>query len=190
MRSSTTYFTALTLFDTWAYIFCQWGSSEVVEAATRQGTQPQDQQTRQADGDRGLGCHCVKQQYIWYCSLLVNFLLRGYEVGQHLRGITANVIDSCIEVIIELPDIRMHRLIHRIPSYFDTPDPSYLDVQIHSNEKPQEMKSQDKKLSMIANDSSLRIKSTTKCRGSLPCTTCADLSTIVGSPLYSATKST
>ena len=44
-----------------------------------------------------------------------------------LRGITANVIDSCIEVIIGLPDIRTHRLIHRIPSYFDTPDPSYLD---------------------------------------------------------------
>ena len=40
-----------------------------------------------------------------------------------LRGIIANVIDSCIEVIIGLPDIRMYRLIHRIPSYFDTPDP-------------------------------------------------------------------
>ena len=45
----------------------------------------------------------------------------------------------------------MHRLIHRIPSYFDTPDPSYLDKQIDSNEEPQEMKTQDRKLSMIAN---------------------------------------
>ena len=53
-------------------------------------------------------------------------------------GTTANVIDSCIEVIIGLPDIRMHRLINSIPSYFNTPDPSYLDVQIHSNEEPQE----------------------------------------------------
>ena len=51
-------------------------------------------------------------------------------------------------MIIGLPDIRMHRLIHRIPSYFDTPDPSYLDVQIHSNEEPQETKTQDMKLSM------------------------------------------
>ena len=86
-----------------------------------------------------------------------------------LRGITANVIDSCIEVINGLPDIRTHRLIHRIPSYFD--------VQIHSNEEPQEVKTQEK-LSMIANGSSLRLKSTVTCRRSLPCTTFTDLSTI------------
>jgi len=41
-----------------------------------------------------------------------------------LTNIRASVIDSCIEVIIGLPDIRVHRLIHRIPSYFDTPDPN------------------------------------------------------------------
>ena len=40
-----------------------------------------------------------------------------------LRDMKASVIDSCIEVIIGLPDIRSHRLIHLIPSYFDTPDP-------------------------------------------------------------------
>ena len=51
-----------------------------------------------------------------------------------LRGITANVIDSCIEVIIGLPDIRMHRLIHRIPSYFDTPDPAYIKGGTPGNE--------------------------------------------------------
>ena len=88
------------------------------------------------------------------------------------------MIDSCIEVIIGLPDIRMHRLIHRIPSYFDTPDPSYLDVQTHLNEEPQEMKPQDRKLSLIDNGSSLHSKSTATCRGSLPCTTCTDLSAI------------
>ena len=36
-----------------------------------------------------------------------------------LKSIEANVIDSCIEVIIGLPDIRSHRIVHRIPSYFD-----------------------------------------------------------------------
>jgi hypothetical protein len=36
------------------------------------------------------------------------------------------MIDSCIEVIIGLPDIRSHRMVHRIPSYFDSPDPTYL----------------------------------------------------------------
>ena len=40
-----------------------------------------------------------------------------------LKSIEANVIDSCIEVIIGLPDIRSHRLVHRIPSYFDSEVP-------------------------------------------------------------------
>jgi hypothetical protein len=43
-----------------------------------------------------------------------------------LNNIEANVIDSCIKVIIEMPDIRSHRLVHRIPSYFDSTDPTYL----------------------------------------------------------------
>ena len=45
-----------------------------------------------------------------------------------LKNIEANAIDSCIEVIIGLPDIRSHRLVHRIPSYFDSPDPTYHKV--------------------------------------------------------------
>ena len=45
-----------------------------------------------------------------------------------LTNIRASVIDSCIEVIIGLPDIRVHRLIHRIPSYFDTSDPTYFEL--------------------------------------------------------------
>ena len=77
-----------------------------------------------------------------------------------LRGITAIEIDSCIEEIIGLPDSRMHRLIHRITSYFDTPDPAYLDVQIHSKEEPQEVKTLDQRLSVIVNSSSLQRRST------------------------------
>jgi len=44
-----------------------------------------------------------------------------------LECIEANVIDSCIEVIIGLPDIRKQRLIHRIPSYFDAPELAFLE---------------------------------------------------------------
>ena len=40
------------------------------------------------------------------------------------------------------------------------------------------MKTQDRKLSLIANGSSLQIKSTAKCRGSVPCMTCTDLSSM------------
>jgi hypothetical protein len=32
-----------------------------------------------------------------------------------LKNIEANVMDSCIEVIIGLSDIRSHRMVHRIP---------------------------------------------------------------------------
>jgi len=46
-----------------------------------------------------------------------------------LKNIEANVIDSCIEVIIGMPDIRSHRLVYRIPSYFDSTDPTYLVVR-------------------------------------------------------------
>jgi hypothetical protein len=49
-----------------------------------------------------------------------------------LRGIKASLIDSCIEVIVGLPNIRSHRLIHIIHSYFDTPDPTYLEPQTTS----------------------------------------------------------
>ncbi len=42
-----------------------------------------------------------------------------------LKNIEANVIDSSIEVIIGMPDIRSHRLVHRIPSYFDGTDPHW-----------------------------------------------------------------
>jgi len=44
-----------------------------------------------------------------------------------LVNIEASVIDNCIEVIIGLLDIRKQRLIHRIPSYFDTPDTSFFE---------------------------------------------------------------
>ena len=53
-----------------------------------------------------------------------------------LKSIEANVIDSCIEVIIGLPDICSHRLVHRLPSYFDSPDRTttrYLASEYPSN---------------------------------------------------------
>ena len=43
-----------------------------------------------------------------------------------MKSIEANVIDSSNEVIIGLPDIRSHRLVHHVPSYFDSPDLTYL----------------------------------------------------------------
>ena len=86
-----------------------------------------------------------------------------------LKSIEANVIDSCIEVIIGLPDIRSHRMVHRIPSYFDSPDPTYL--------APPQGISQVNTPPTIA----LLVRRDTKassralCKGSLPCSNCAFL---------------
>ena len=59
-----------------------------------------------------------------------------------LKNIEANVIDSCIEVIFGMRDIRSHQLVHRIPSYFDSTDPTYLVP-------PQIMSSSGRKTSLI-----------------------------------------
>jgi hypothetical protein len=80
-----------------------------------------------------------------------------------LKSIEANVIDSCIEVIIGLPDIRSHRLVHRIPSYFDSPDPIYL--------VPPQGSSQARTPPTIALIVRCNTTATSKarCKGSLPC---------------------
>jgi len=68
--------------------------------------------------------------YFWRPPTVVFDLTLFNEVTKSdniLRKIEASVIDSCIEVIIGLPDKRTMRLIHRIPSYFDTPDPTFLE---------------------------------------------------------------
>jgi len=91
-----------------------------------------------------------------------------------LEYIEASVIDSCIKVIIGLPDIRKQRLIHRIPSYFDTPDPTFLEAiylpEITERSTPM--------LLHTAHVVQPRLRTTNgtykaKCRGSRPCTACA-----------------
>ena len=84
-----------------------------------------------------------------------------------LKSIEANVIDSCIEVIVGLPDIRSHRMVHRIPSYFDSPDPTYL------------VPTQDNSLASTSPTVALLVRrdtlATSKavCKGSIPCSNCA-----------------
>jgi hypothetical protein len=69
-----------------------------------------------------------------------------------LTNIRASVIDSCIEVIIGLPDIRVHRLIHRIPSYFDTPDPNYFELNTNMNGTTSTVRAATRPLSLIRAD--------------------------------------
>jgi len=86
-----------------------------------------------------------------------------------LKNIEANVIDSCIEVIIGMPDIRSHRLVHRIPSYFDSTGPTYL--------APPQGYSQSSTPSTVALLVRRDTKATSRalCKGSMPCNNCAFL---------------
>jgi len=70
-----------------------------------------------------------------------------------LTNIRASVIDSCIEVIIGLPDIRVHRLIHRIPSYYDTPDPTYLELNANMDDTTSTVREAARPLSLLRRDS-------------------------------------
>ena len=56
----------------------------------------------------------------------LTFFIEVTKSDDVLKSIEANIIDSCIEVIIGFPDIRFIQLVHRIPSYFDSIDPTYL----------------------------------------------------------------
>ena len=92
-----------------------------------------------------------------------------------LTNIRANVIDSCIEVIIGLPDIRVHRLIHRIPSYFDTTDPNYIELNASMDDTTFAVRAATRPLSLIRPDVMSAATNVAVCRGASPCKTCVDL---------------
>ena len=148
-------FTALTLFDTGAYT--SFVNREVAKWLERQRL------GGQVDGVTGLGSsrHDIPTSTVGlagtpqsssiYGSVAFDLTLFN-EVTKFdnlLRNIKASVIDSCIEVIIGLPDIRSYRLIHRIPSYFDTPDPSYLDPDTYHKGHTLENKPPSQRLSVL-----------------------------------------
>jgi hypothetical protein len=68
-----------------------------------------------------------------------------------------------------MPDIRSHRLVHRIPSYFDSTDPTYL--------APPQGNSHVSTPSTVALLVRRDTKATSRsfCKGSMPCNNCASL---------------
>ena len=84
-------------------------------------------------------------------------------------GIRASVIDSCIEVIVGLPDIRSLRLIHIIPSYFDTPDPTYLESQTTSQGHDPTVSRDSAILSLLAPSRKPIQNNIARCRGAAAC---------------------
>ena len=90
-----------------------------------------------------------------------------------LQGIRASVIESFIEVIVGLPDIRSHRLIHIIPSYFDTPDPSYLEPPTTSQGQTPTVSRDSATLSLLAPSRKPTQNNKARCRGAAACNNCS-----------------
>jgi len=139
-RPSTTFFTALTLFNTGAYTsfvnreVAKWleqrQRADTLEAVFSAHSSKFDIPTASV----GLaGTQLTSSIYgtIAFELTLFNEVTHSDDI---LTNIRASVIDSCIEVIIGLPDIRVHWLIHRIPSYFDTPDPNNFELNANMDD--------------------------------------------------------
>jgi hypothetical protein len=129
MRNSTTYFTALTLFDTGVYTsFVNREVAKWLEVQQHGGTVAGVHQTRSSRHDIptsevGLAGTQLSSSIYGTVVFDLTFFNEVTKSDNLLKNIEANVIDSCIEVIIGLPDIRSHRMVHRIPSYLIVPTP-------------------------------------------------------------------
>jgi len=78
-------------------------------------------------------------------------------------------------VITGLPDIRVHRLIHRIPSYFDTPDPTYFELNASMDDTTSTVREATRPLLLVRPDIISPATKVAVCRGASPCKTCVDL---------------
>jgi hypothetical protein len=175
MRYSTTYFTALTLFDTGAYTsFVNREVAKWLELQQHGGTVAGAHLARSSRHDvptSEVGLAGTQLSSSIYGTVIFDLTLFNEVIKSDnlLKNIEAIVIDSCIEVIIGMPDIRSHRLVHRIPSYFDSTDPTYL--------APPQGNSQSSTPSTVA----LLVRRDTKatslalCKGLMPCNNCAFL---------------
>ena len=82
------------------------------------------------------------------------------------------IIDSCIEVIIGVPDIRAHRLIHRTPSYLEIPDPAFLELNANRDDTTSNVGKATLPLSLLRPDASGPATNVAVCKGASPCKTC------------------
>ena len=116
MRNSTTYFTALTLFDTGAYTsFVNREVAKWLEQQQHGGTVVVAHLARSSRHDvptSEVGLAGTQSSSSIYGSVVfdLTFFNEITKSDNILKSIEANVIDSCIEVIIGLPDIRSHQI--------------------------------------------------------------------------------
>ncbi len=70
-------------------------------------------------------------------------------------------------------------LIHRIPSYFDTPDLTYLELNANMDDTTSTVREATRPLSLVRPDVSGPATNVAVCRGASPCKTCMDLIAMV-----------
>ena len=117
--------TALTLFNTGAYTsFVNREVAKWLELQQHGGTVAGAHHARPTTevGLAGAQLHSSIYGTVVFDLTFFNEITKYDNI---LKSIEANVIDTCTEVIIGLPDIRSHRLVHRIPSYFDSRTSGY-----------------------------------------------------------------
>ena len=173
MRNSTTYFNALTLFDTGANTsFVNREVAKWLELQQHGDTVAGAHHARSSrhnvpTSEVGLAGTQLSSPIYGTVVFELTFFNEATKSDNILKNIEANVIDSCIEVIIGMPDIRSHRLVHRIPLYFDSTDPTYL--------VPPQGFSQASTPSTIALLVRRDTTATSRalCKGSMPCNNCA-----------------
>ena len=169
MRNTTTYFNALTLFDTGAYTsFVNREVAKWLELQQHGDTVAGAHLARSSRHDvptSEVGLAGTQMSSSIYGTVVfdLTFFNEVTKSDNVLKNIEANVIDSCIEVIIGMPYIRSHRLVHRIPSYFDSIDPTYL--------VPPQGNSQSSTPSILASLVRRDTKTTSRalCKVSMPC---------------------
>ena len=179
LSTSSTFFTALTLFDTGAY------TSFVNREVAKWLEQRQEGHTEGLGLNRASSRHDIPTAVVGLAGKTMNSSVYGNVVfdltlfnkvtrsDYVLRDIKANVIDSCIEVIIGLPDIRSHRLIHLIPSYFDTPDPTYLEPLTNNHQDTSEVSRDSGMVSLVTPSRSSTTTNVARCRGAVACDKCS-----------------
>ena len=176
---SPIFFTALTLFDTGAYTsfvnreVAKWLEQQRVgdgEAHGRNQTSSRHDIPTSVVGLAGTTMNSSVYGSVVFDLTLFNEVTRTDHV---IRNIKASVIDSCIEVIVGLPDIPSHRLIHLIPSNFDTPDPTYLEPQSTSEGTNPRVPHESTTLSLLAPANKSTKNTAARSRGSVPCNKCS-----------------
>jgi hypothetical protein len=109
MRNSTTYFTALTLFDTGAYTsFVNREVAKWLEQLQPGGTVTGAHHVKSSRNDvptSEVGLAGTQLSSLMYGSVVfdLTFFNEVTKSDNTLKSIEANVIDSCIEVFIDFP---------------------------------------------------------------------------------------